>query len=627
MNFSVGIIHRGGTMKKNRTIDFTVVILTALIMLGVMTFTLGSLESSGGEWFVKPDYIPSNEKYVGESVILECADDAETVKKIYVRIGKVYNSDENAKIKLTIDVSSSKEEILKYGKYVSMNRTEKYIESKENRSFAPGWYILGDDFGISYKFIKITTSQSFDFDEIILLDKNDKRINAECIGGFIGGKFKSVDEYPELAAVCDGQNAFAFNSKNILSDKEESILGLARNLYSYEGYYLSEKATPLGALICCLGTVFFGNSAFGMRFMPFLFTFATLISVYFFAKKLFGSELYGIFAEVVWLLCGMCLALCGTGYPTAIALFFVVWAYYNAYVFYTDKSDSHRFYRYRSLFICGVLISFAGAVDIFALTALPALLFFCLFASIKEILSVNKEYKSASGLQKEYLREQYTKTLSYSIIGNALSLVAMPCLYLLISYGIFTPIYTDYYGTGSIISAMFSNLSAIVAANNGSFVLGWLVGLSSETATGIAPRIISANKAMIAACFALELIFSLLYILNAKKKITNRELAAAISTDFKTKFILLAFVLTYVTGLIGGFFADYSSFAYSLLFLVFALPCSYNLYKKNVNGMAFGLSFSVICALSVVFFLLSLVCFVGIDIPQNVARYLYGWTL
>ena len=43
-------------MKKNVTIDLIVIIVTALIMLAIMTFTLGSLETTGKSWFIQPAF-------------------------------------------------------------------------------------------------------------------------------------------------------------------------------------------------------------------------------------------------------------------------------------------------------------------------------------------------------------------------------------------------------------------------------------------------------------------------------------------------------------------------------------------------------------------------------------------
>lgn len=610
-------------MKKNGTINLIVIIVTALVMLAIMTFTLGSLETTGSSWFVQPAFNEATGEYVGESVILENSD---TATKIYVRIGNVYNADKDGNIKFTVDGSSSKTEICKYGTYLELTRSRYTIKPQTERGFEAGWYLLGENLSLSYNYLRFTTEQSFDFEEIVFFDKDNKQIESSCIGGFVERKFKSAEDYSAVAAVCDGQKSFAFDSMHMLNAKEESLIGSAKNLYSYEGYFVSDKVTPFGTIICGLGTLIFGNSAFGVRFVAFLFSFATLISVYFFAKKLLGCAFYGIFAEIVWFLCGMGISLSGVGYTVSVALFFVIWAYYFAYAFYTDDSAPYSLNRYRNLYLSGFAVALGGAIDVFAFAALPAVILFYLLSVIKTSRGVAKQYKTASGLEKEFLREKYVKTLTYSITGLVVALAIVPFVILLTTYGIFSPIYKDYYSAGNVFAAMFSNLSEIVSGNNGSFVIGWLAGLGSETQSGIFARVISANKALVVCSFVLFILYAVLYCMNRKNK-ANQPLSDAIAADKATGFVFVAFALTFISNIFGGFFADYSCFAYSLIFLVLALPCSYKLYNKNINRMAFGFSFSACIVVISVFFLLSSVCFLGIDIPEKVARYLYGWTL
>lgn len=610
-------------MKKNVTIDLIVIIVTALIMLAIMTFTLGSLETTGKSWFIQPAFNESTGKYVGESVILE---NSGTATKAYVRIGNVYNANKDGNIEFTVDGSSSKTEICKYGTYLGLTRSFYTIKPQSNRGLEPGWYPLDENLSLSYKYLRFTTEQSFDLEEIVFFDKDNKQIEISCIGGFVERKFESAEEYPDFAAVCDGQNSFAFDSMHILNAKEESLVGSAKNLYSYEGYFVSDKVTPFGTLICGLGTLIFGNSAFGVRFIAFLFSFAVLISVYFLAKKILGGVFYGVFAEIVWFLCGMGISLGGVGYTVSAALFFVIWAYYFAYSFYTDDEAPYNLKRYRNLYLSGFAIAFAGAIDVFALGALPGVILLHLISIIRTSSIVAKDYKAANGLEKEYLREKHVKTLSYSITGLLIALAVIPFVILLTTYGIFSPIYKDYYSADNIFAAMFSNLSEIVSANNGSFVLGWLAGQGSENQSGIVSRVISANKALVVCSFVLYVLYAVLYLMNKKNKV-SQTLSNAIASDKATGFVFIAFALTFVSNMFSGFFADYSCFAYSLIFLVFALPCSYKLYNKNVSRMVFGMSFSVIIVVITVFFLLSAICFLGIDIPENIARYLYGWTL
>ena len=122
-------------MKKNGTINLIVIIVTALVMLAIMTFTLGSLETTGSSWFVQPAFNEATGEYVGESVILENSD---TATKIYVRIGNVYNADKDGNIKFTVDGSSSKTEICKYGTYLELTRSRYTIKPQTERGFEIG---------------------------------------------------------------------------------------------------------------------------------------------------------------------------------------------------------------------------------------------------------------------------------------------------------------------------------------------------------------------------------------------------------------------------------------------------------------------------------------------------------
>jgi len=430
-----------------------------------------------------------------------------------------------------------------------------------------------------------------------------------------------------FTAVSDGQSGFAFNSKTLLSDKEESISFAAKNLYSLSGNYVSGYATPLGVLVSGFGVVLFGNTALGARFMPLIFSFATFVLVYFFAKKLFGERFYAILAAAIWLLCGIGLAVGGSGVTVSAGLFFAVAAYFSLYIFFTDNNPFYSFGRYKFLLISGALISIGGAVEPFALTVLPGMLVFAIIASVKGIRPLKKRYATESGLEKEYAREKYYKAVSYSVIDLVVSFIVFPFIGLLTFYGIFIAIYSDYYSVSGLFAVMFRNIGEIAAANNGSYTIGWLIGLGSEKMNGLAPRVISANKALVVASTLLTIVYIVVYSLNRSKKIKNERLALAVEQNRECTFIAGAFVMTYLAAFISGIKSDYSCFAYSLVFLTLAVPYSYKLYNKNVNRMAFGISLTLLTVVIVAFFGLSAVCFLGIDIPESVAAYLYNWTL
>lgn len=611
--------------KRGRLTDLVVVIIIALCTLAVMSFALGDGASTGDSWFIQPEYDEGSNKYSGESVIIELDGTAE---KIYIKIGNVYNTDDKGSIVFSMVGSSSAAQIEKYKVSTWFSQPVTItLKPKTDRGFEPGWYLVGNE-SISYKYIRLTTEQSFEFDEIVFFDKDGKKLTAKCHGGFENRTFVSAENVKGgFAAVIDGQSGFAFNSKTLLSDKEESIALAAKNLYTLSGNYVSGYATPLGVLVSGFGVVLFGNTALGARFMPLLFSFATFVLVYFFAKRLFTERFYAILASAVWLLCGTGLALGGTGIAVSAGLFFALASYFCIYIFYTADTPFYTFGRYKYLLLSGALIAIGGSIEPFALTVLPGMVVFAIIASVKGIRPLKKRYITESGLEKEYAREKYYKAVSYSVIDLFVSLIVFPFIGLLTFYGIFIAIYSDYYSVSGVFAVMFRNIGEIAALNNGSYTIGWLIGLGSEKMNGLAPRVISANKALVVFSTILTVLYIVVYSLNCGKKVKNERLALAVEQSRECLFVAVAFVMTYLASFIGGIKTDYSCFAYSLVFLTLAIPYSYKLYNKNVNRMVFGISLTLLTVVIVAFFGLSAVCFLGIDIPESVAAYLYNWTL
>ena len=167
-----------------------------------------------------------------------------------------------------------------------------------------------------------------------------------------------------------------------------------------------------------------------------------------------------------------------------------------------------------------------------------------------------------------------------------------------------------------------STHSGAMTATDGSSVFGWLCGLGSENASGLSERVITSNKALVALSFALTVLYLVLYFVNRAGKIRNEKLAFALNENRRLCFIAFAFIVVYLGTLVSGTNQDYSRFAYSLIFLVLAVPCAYKLYNGNVGSLAFGLSLTVVSVVVFVFFALSVVCFLGIPIPASVAKYL-----
>lgn len=612
-------------MSKEKAIRIITIVSILLISLAVMCFTLGSGESSGKSWRVEP-LSNKTDGYLNESVIVEKDG---TVDKIFVRIGNVYNTDKNGVITFTIDVSDSASQI-KDTSYNVLTRSKLDVKPRENSTLTPGWYLLGSDLGISDKYVKFSTKQSFDFDEIIFIDKDGKQIEAVCYGGYDndgGRKFVAAkDDDGTFSSVVDGQKSFAFDSKSVLSVKEEGLLFTAMNLYAYDGSFLSTDIAPFGAIVNGLGVLLFGNSPFGVRFMPFVFSVLTGILLYFFAEKLFGGFRYGIIAVAAWFLAGLGLALGGVATVTSSALFFMLLAFYCFYLYYSSKENAYTIYRYKPLIGGGLSLAFALGCDPFVLAALPAAIAICVFTAIKPIAELKKEYSISTGLGREYARERYVGALVRSILWSAVCLVFIPFVGLVLCYLIFYPVYSVVYSANGFFTVVFSGIGSALSGG-GSNAFGWLIGLGSEELQGIASCSIFANKAVVVISLALIVFTAVFSVLSSRKNETKSTICEKIEAKADYTFITVTFVCTFIFGLLFGITTDYSRIAYSLIFMILIIPYSYKEYGNSERKMLFGLILTAVIVITSLFFILSVVGFLGIDLPNGIADYLYGWML
>ena len=101
------------------------------------------------------------------------------------------------------------------------------------------------------------------------------------------------------------------------------------------GTYLAESVyNVLGMDLVAFGTLLFGVSPFGLRFMPMLFSFGILVLGFFFVKKIFKSDRAGFLFALLYALCDVSLALGHVGTPLTAGLFFLLLAAYLVDSFY-----------------------------------------------------------------------------------------------------------------------------------------------------------------------------------------------------------------------------------------------------------------------------------------------------
>lgn len=111
------------------------------------------------------------------------------------------------------------------------------------------------------------------------------------------------------------------------ADGEENSL----NTYNGDRVY-----NTLGTDILALGTLMFGMSPFGLRFMPMLASFGILVVGYFLMKALTKSEKAGLVFAVLYALCNLSFSLGHFGTPLTVGVFFFLAALLVCVRFYLN---------------------------------------------------------------------------------------------------------------------------------------------------------------------------------------------------------------------------------------------------------------------------------------------------
>ncbi len=106
------------------------------------------------------------------------------------------------------------------------------------------------------------------------------------------------------------------------------------NLASVDEYHGENVYGALGTDFIALGAAIFGMSPFGVRFMPLLAAFGTLIVLSRFAARLFRSEKAGFVLSLLFATAGATLSLAHVGTPLMIGIFFFVCALDLVHRFY-----------------------------------------------------------------------------------------------------------------------------------------------------------------------------------------------------------------------------------------------------------------------------------------------------
>ena len=612
---------------KERLITLITMIAIALVMIPFLCFGLGSNVGVKTAWTIEPhasDVQTGN--YQTDSVIYSLSG---TASNVYIYVGNVYNAPSD-KIEITI-VSSDSFSSIKGSDYLLPSKKVCVFEA--NKGEYNGWIKLNFNGTIASKYVKFSTAQSFELFEVGFTNAKGQKIDAKCEGGIVWKNnqhvFVSAEvEKNSFALTCDEQKAFnPAKSLNVLSPAEIDLSGAVDNLINFKGGYVSKSANALGVAFTSVGVLAFGNGPFGLRIVGFLFFTATLYLIFFLARKLFNKAGYGVVAVVLYLFAGIGIALVTKSSVETITTFFVLASFYFATNYHLKARDAKSArMNSNNLLLCGLMLAIALNVSFYAVLAIPAVLFVCLLPAIKAIIETRKRYIQSSGLEKEYAREKYNKTISLVVLKSIFGFVVMPILLALIGYGLAFPSYCGYYDK-NLIGSMIANQFASFKFFKDGLFLAWVLGLGQATMPtpfGFNLYII-ANRVLSAVSCLSVLAIGVLYVLNHANKINSGRLIVGLK-DNKTAYILIlsGFLSTWVLNILLLNSANYASFALVLVFAVLSLTLLYKLLSQCMNK-------SVLNAITIAVSILIVVCFIfqlpftfNFDLPKDFQS-IYNW--
>lgn len=667
------------------------VVAVVFFLFGICT--LGGLNGTGKSVTVKK----------GESVTFAYdlqPEGEQELHSVYVNVGAVYapvgSTVKTDSVQITgkyfSDSSSSSSSIGTI--YVHDIYTKSKTESqKSNANY--NWVLLGSGHyhGTTVTLSFNKTYATAEINEVAFVDEDGNLIAAKVNAAKCENVSKS-----EVAATLDAQGSFHAPGSAYydFSQSEEYVLNSIyavrnggtwlKNAVNSQAAAATQDYNSFGLLVYTLFTCVFGMSAFGLRLPSFLAAFGTFVLLYFFGKKAFKSDKWGLILSVVFGIGGVFSTVGRIGTPTALALFAVVACIYCMYLFFANGIDREHPVR-GALPVLFSGLSFGAALATHTLAAFPCAVAFVLFGlGVARLVKANRfeletlqkaavstkadqstEEETEEGdvvlqqtnAEENALRESHGYRLRLAIAFFAVAFVGFPLILLAVSaiptYYAFATTYLDLAKYSSESNYLFLFLQKGLAqcftvsdvtsftAGNASSVWTWLLALSGATVysqsgaageeTVLSQVNVQANV-LATAVAAVALLFTTVYVIRAavvKKTVGKAERRKNKNVLRLYVGLLIGAATTFLPYLIlsltGKYVSAEQSCLFELFYLSFIVLALYALDdgKEGVWSKADVLSCVLLGAFFLVF-LFSSPMYFGWSLSEGAAQATYGWT-
>ncbi len=431
------------------------------------------------------------------------------------------------------------------------------------------------------------------------------------------------------------------------------------------GWEIQNETTHpiLGKLIISLGILMFGMNPFGWRIMGVIFSLATVVLVFFFAKKLFKKPRIALAVMVLSCVEGLRFTLGRIATIDTFALFFILLSFYFMYNFYEKGFDMEKVNKSLVPFaLAGIFFGFAVSVKwtgLYAGLGLLILLIFVAIRTIAQFIKTKESIKDGEFSEKDKIFvKKFPLAVFLTIVYGLVFFVAIPFAIYFIPYAIHLRCGAE----GTLLEIFIREQKDMFSFHGGlrdshtsaSAWWSWplngksvYVGLSSSVYNNLYSRVHIMQTTFMSLFGVWTLIYFITYLIKTLTKIRRQSITKDERFLFDhVKRPMIFLLVGFFSTIVPWFFILRSTYQYHyyqpVTFLV--LLMGLYLYMKLVlerkimysgefailNGKHADLTYGnfkliLVISLAVINFLMFLPVFTGIALSSAAAMFLFGW--
>ena len=621
--------------------------LVVLVLFVISGFaTLGSAASTG-----------ESLSYVAEKTVMFSLGGAKKLDSVYINVGAIH-AGVGAQTDIEVEYTTSSSPSLTSGSDITQKFQLSNIYSETGKNgYNYNWLTVVTGKKLSnVRYLYFKATQNLELNEIVAFDSDGKQIE---LTPYTNGNGYEVEE---LAAAVDAQDSYRSGTSRYYTVSQEEALSLTaantllsgKTLMSGSRYSLDGNFGIWATAFIAAPVAVFGNSAFAVRFTPFVAACVALVFVFLFAKELFKSEKYAFMSAALFAFGGLATSVGGFGAGYAMVAAALLASAYFMYRFFARGISAYAVVKGgMNILISGLFAAMAICMETLSIIPVAAILVLFVFGVLrmKKAYAVSMErFVAKEELSEEETAEQKKMTVAYAYKKRvafgfaALSFVVGTMVFLLLGGVFFYSALVKTYDASTqsmsflslvwmnvVDSAMHSYSNAYVSASAAT-PFAWLLPLTTATmySASVDGTYLAwsaqLNSIACVAAFAGMIFVTVKVILAMVKKQADKK-----TLRIRRIWIVLlaAMVTTMLAAMIKGDASIISGLAFSAAYLAF-IPLALMVMEEDCNGCEKAKSlaailFDVVLVAVAVLFIISIPATYGFAVPVAFSR-AFTWT-